>query len=53
MDFNTSSIRTRWQAGLEGARRAIAQKPWLSPAGPVDGVIVHDVDAGGAEPALS
>lgn len=53
MDFSTSSIRTRWQAGLEGARRAIAQQAWLSPTGPVDGLIIHDVDMDGAEHALS
>ncbi len=53
MDFNTSSIQTRWQAGLAGARRAIAQKAWQHPVGPMDGLIVHDVDAGGAEPARS
>jgi NTE family protein len=44
IDFAHSSIRTRWQAGLADARRAVAAKPWQSSADPLDGVIVHDID---------
>ena len=48
MDFNTSRIRTRWQAGLSDARRMIAQQAWLAPVGPMDGLVVHDGETGDA-----
>lgn len=44
MDFSTSGIQARWQAGLSAARRAIAQQPWQEPVGPMDGLVIHDVD---------
>jgi NTE family protein len=44
IDFGNSSIRTRWQAGLADAQRAIAAQPWRDRADPLEGVIVHDVN---------
>ncbi len=48
LDFNTSRISTRWQAGLADTRRAIAQQAWLAPVGPTDGLVVHDLDPANA-----
>ena len=45
MDFNASRIRQRWQAGLADARRTLARQAWLEPVGPMDGLVVHDLDA--------
>jgi NTE family protein len=42
IDFANSSIRTRWQAGLADAQRAVAAAPWRREADPLEGVIVHD-----------
>ncbi|MEO6032072.1 MAG: patatin-like phospholipase family protein [Burkholderiaceae bacterium] len=48
MDFSTSRITSRWQAGLTDTRRAIAQQAWLAPVAATDGLVVHDlVPAGG------
>jgi NTE family protein len=44
IDFARSSIRTRWQAGLADAQRAVAAQPWRRQADPLEGVIVHDVN---------
>jgi NTE family protein len=46
IDFANSSIRTRWQAGLADARRAVAAEPWRRPADPLEGIIVHDINEG-------
>lgn len=48
MDFNTSRIRARWDAGLGDTRRTLAQQAWLAPVGPMDGLVVHDLDPDGA-----
>lgn len=45
MDFNASRIRQRWQAGLADARRTLARQAWLEAVGPMDGLVVHDLDA--------
>jgi NTE family protein len=44
MDFNTARIQARWQAGLSDGRRTIAQQAWLVPVGPMDGLVVHDLE---------
>ena len=45
VDFNASRIRMRWQAGLNDARQTLAQQAWLAPVGPMDGLVVHDLNA--------
>ncbi len=45
MDFNASRIRLRWQAGLRDLRRTLAKQAWLAPVGPMDGLVVHHLDA--------
>jgi len=45
IDFANNSIRARWQAGLADAQRAVAAEPWRRPADPLEGIIVHDINA--------
>ena len=45
MDFSALRIRMRWQAGLSDARRTLARQAWREPVGPMDGLVVHDLDA--------
>ena len=42
IDFSVSGIASRWQAGLEKTRAAIAAAPWKHPVDPIEGVILHD-----------
>lgn len=42
LDFQPARIRTRWQAGLDDGRRLLARQPWLAPADPMEGLVVHD-----------
>jgi NTE family protein len=42
IDFSEEGIRTRWQAGLEDAERALAARPWTAPVDPLDGLILHE-----------
>ena len=44
MDFNSARIAARWSAGLEDARRAIAQGVWLAPVEDTEGLVLHDLD---------
>ena len=44
MDFNRARIAARWQAGLLDTRRAIAGQAWLAPVGPMEGLVVHDLE---------
>ncbi len=43
MDFNSPRIQARWRAGIADARRAVAQRAWLAPVDPVQGLVVHDL----------
>lgn len=42
VDFSPAGIRTRWQAGYENARRAIALAPWEGEFDSLEGVILHE-----------
>ena len=44
MDFNTARIDARWNAGLQDARRAIAQGAWLEPVDRTQGLVMHDLE---------
>jgi NTE family protein len=46
IDFSVSGIASRWQAGLEKTRSAIATAPWKSPVDPIEGVILHELNGG-------
>lgn len=43
IDFSTTGIKTRWQAGYADAMRAIAGRPWAQEVDPSDGVMIHDL----------
>ena len=45
LDFSRARIDARWSAGLADARRSLAQRPWFKPVGPMDGLVVHDLEA--------
>jgi NTE family protein len=42
VDFNPSSIRTRWEAGYANTSRALEHAPWESEFDPLEGVILHE-----------
>jgi len=42
IDFSESGIRSRWQAGYESARGAIARTPWHCDVDPLQGVLIHE-----------
>ena len=48
IDFTPAGIRARWQAGYAATRRMLARAPWNAPVDPIEGVIIHDIDAAGA-----
>jgi NTE family protein len=41
IDFSTSGIRMRWDAGYADTRRAIERAPWQGEFDPLEGVILH------------
>jgi NTE family protein len=50
IDFSPAGIRTRWEAGYEETKRALAKQAWIGEFGLLDGVILHEPELG-AEPA--
>ena len=42
IDFSPAGIRTRWEAGYEETKRALARQAWLGEFGVLDGVILHE-----------
>jgi len=42
IDFSSAGIRTRWEAGYEETKRALARQAWLGEFGVLDGVILHE-----------
>ncbi|HEY3049870.1 MAG TPA: patatin-like phospholipase family protein [Polaromonas sp.] len=44
MDFSSSSIQSRWNAGIEDVRSAFAKRAWLQPVDPMQGLVVHEPD---------
>jgi NTE family protein len=49
MDFHTSRIHARWQAGIADAQRAIARRAWLDPIEATQGLVVHDLEPDNAQ----
>ena len=41
IDFTSSGVRRRMQAGYEDTRDMISQTPWTRPIDPIEGVVVH------------
>lgn len=46
VDFNASRILARWNAGLADTRQTLARQDWLAPVGPMEGLVIHDFEAG-------
>jgi len=44
IDFSRAGISTRWRAGYEQARRALAQKPWEGALDPLQGIAIHEIE---------
>jgi NTE family protein len=42
IDFTAAGIHSRWQAGYEDTRRALAAKPWDGAVDPIEGVAIHE-----------
>jgi NTE family protein len=42
IDFSSSGIRARWEAGYADTMRTVERRPWQKPIDPMMGVAVHD-----------
>ncbi len=42
-EFSATSMREHWQSGLEGTRRTLQRREWLSMPEQGTGIVVHDV----------
>jgi NTE family protein len=45
IDFTAEGIRARWMAGYSNTLRAIESKPWATHPDPIEGVVVHELEA--------
>jgi len=45
IDFTSSGIRTRWEAGFADTVRMIERAPWELEVDPMDGVVVHELSS--------
>jgi NTE family protein len=50
IDFSPAGICARWEAGYANTARALEAQSWLEECDPLEGVILHEPEAG-AEPA--
>ncbi|WP_296599086.1 patatin-like phospholipase family protein [Phenylobacterium sp.] len=46
IDFSPLGIRSRWEAGYAHTARVLAQAPWTTCVDPMEGIILHEADAG-------
>jgi NTE family protein len=46
IDFSTSGIRLRWDAGYTDTVNVLAQAPWAGDFDPLEGFILHETEAG-------
>jgi NTE family protein len=46
IDFSARTIRARWQAGYEEAVQMLERRPWEAEFDPLDGVLLHESNAG-------
>ena len=42
IDFTRSGIESRWKAGHDHARKALADKAWEGPVDPLAGIVIHE-----------
>jgi NTE family protein len=43
VDFSTSTVQTRWDAGIHDCKRALKHKSWLQPLPPHAGLMIHEL----------
>lgn len=43
IDFTSSGIRDRWQAGYADANHVLQQMPWNAQVDPIEGIAIHEV----------
>jgi NTE family protein len=46
IDFSAGGIRRRWEAGYADTLRVLEQRPWTHQFDPIEGVILHETEAG-------
>jgi NTE family protein len=46
IDFSSTGIAARWQAGYADTQRVLAQAPWRAPFEPIEGFILHETERG-------
>ncbi|WP_430420425.1 patatin-like phospholipase family protein [Phenylobacterium sp.] len=46
IDFSPLGIRSRWEAGYAHTARVLAQAPWTASVDPMEGIILHEAEAG-------
>jgi NTE family protein len=46
IDFSAHGIRRRWDAGYADALRVLDQRPWTRASDPIEGLVLHDTEAG-------
>jgi len=46
IDFSPGGIRKRWEAGYADTLRVLEQQPWTHSFDPIEGVILHETEAG-------
>lgn len=46
IDFSPLGIRSRWEAGYAHTARVLAQAPWTTCVDPMEGIILHEAEAG-------
>jgi NTE family protein len=51
IDFSSSGIRMRWEAGYDSTIRALRQAPWQRDVDPLEGVVLHEPQQPFAEAA--
>jgi NTE family protein len=43
IDFSSSGIRARWQAGYDDTQRFLKLRPWEQPIDPIEGIAIHEL----------
>ena len=46
IDFSPAGIKARWEAGHAHTARVLAQAPWTTCVDPMEGIILHEAEAG-------
>jgi NTE family protein len=46
IDFSPNGIHTRWEAGYADTKRVLKAEPWKAPVDPIEGLVLHEANAG-------